>query len=249
MLFMSVWKVAGASQRPVCITEYWSFLYLLSKAVLSESYGCVRIWWNLVARSSFENTSEPPRLSNISSVGVRESFSAMYFCWALGIQRPLSAYFISLPKNKAAPWGDLLEQIFSFCHRWTVTLLRQAAPVETLRLEVDLAASIHFTPQWHDPPLYWVKVPMVDSLKKSRQVFVCNRSRSLSVLLRFLLSLILSFSLFSTTWHIWKLYLCSRLGINDLNFFTPQLEISTSADAEIGRVESLMAATVKASSE
>lgn len=73
---MSILKVSGASQRPMGITRYSNFSYLVLNAVLSMSSGFTRIWWQTFIRSSFKNTCT---LSNLPSISYDRVNSALLF--------------------------------------------------------------------------------------------------------------------------------------------------------------------------
>ena len=58
--FKTHWNVNGALQRSKGITTHSKAPNCVLKAVFSISLSWIRIWWNPLTRSIFENTVEPP---------------------------------------------------------------------------------------------------------------------------------------------------------------------------------------------
>ena len=58
--FTTCWNVDGALQRPKGITTHSKAPNCVLKAVFSISSSWIRIWWNPLTRSIFEDTVEPP---------------------------------------------------------------------------------------------------------------------------------------------------------------------------------------------
>ena len=58
--FTTRWNVDGALRRPKGIITHSKAPNCVLKAVFSISSLWIRIWWNPLTRSIFENTAEPP---------------------------------------------------------------------------------------------------------------------------------------------------------------------------------------------
>ena len=56
---MTRWNVDGALQRPKGITTHSKAPSCVLKGVFPVSSSWIRIWWNPLTRSIFENTVEP----------------------------------------------------------------------------------------------------------------------------------------------------------------------------------------------
>ena len=104
--FTTRWNVDGALQRPKGITTHSKEPNCVLKAVFSISSSWIRIWWNPLTRSIFENAVEPPsvlKMAWINGKGYRSrTFRVFNTRDSTHIRHLPFAFFTS---RQPAPYG------------------------------------------------------------------------------------------------------------------------------------------------